>query len=117
MISGETASNMSAEFVRQGPAFPPITPSASRESDLTVLPAAAHADTSGADAAPGYPHLPHPGRAARGPALYAGGGGDFFPKKPVRARVFFSPTLLWYERIFHAGAGDAIKQFWKGTVR
>ena len=81
MISGETASNMSAEFVRQGPAFPPITPSAGREPHLTVLPAAAHADTSGADAAPGYPHLPHPGRAARGPALYAGGGGPFFPGK------------------------------------
>ena len=72
---------MSAEFVRQGPAFPPTTPSAGREPHLTVLPAVAHADTSGADAAPGYPHLPHPGRTAGPPALYAWGGGPCFPGK------------------------------------
>ena len=83
MISGETASNMSAEFVRQGPALPPITPSAGREPHLTVLPAVAHADTSGAASAPGYPHLPHPGSAAGPPGLYAGAGGPFFPGNPV----------------------------------
>ena len=81
---------MSAEFVRQGPAFPPITPSAGREPHLTVLPAVAHADTSGADAAPGYPHLPHPGSAAGGPGLICRGRRAFFPGK---ARP--GPSLLF----------------------
>jgi hypothetical protein len=76
-----------------------------------MLTPVAHMQQSGTDTARDSLHLPHPRAYMPGPA------GLSFPEKPARARVFFSPTSLWYERIFHAGAGDAIKQFWKETLR
>lgn len=69
------------------------------------------AGPAGSGAPAGHSRLPHSRAYVRRVA------GLPFTKNPVRARIFFSPTLLWYERIFHAGAESGIKQFGKGTLR